>query len=169
MRRGFISGWLGYRLATVFTKLTGIMTIRSRLRAHDLTNNIDYGWIGYRSVTELGAGALMEEWNTGPNTMKNFKYMAVGTSSTAENAGHTALLAEVESRVLCAKYSMGAGNVIDIVGQQTYTGSFALREHGVFNAATLGILFDRTMFSTVNVAPSTVIEWTYEITAATGG
>jgi hypothetical protein len=151
-------------------RLTGMTVMRSRLRAIDKTLGIDYGWIGYRCVTQVGAIALIREWYDGPNVMKNFKYMGVGTNSQAESSSDTSLLGEIaEARNACTIYLMGGGNALSIIAEHTYTGIYTLREHGVFNASVSGSLFDRTMFSSIIVGVGTVVEWTYEITAGYGG
>lgn len=146
-----------------------MVTVTSRLRAVDLTHGIDYGWVGYRCVTTVGAIALMREWYDGPNVMKNFIYQNTGIGSAAESASDSSLGSEVEARTLSTLYLLGAGNALSIITEHTYAGIYALREHGVFNALTLGGLFDRTVYAQIITGVGTVIEWTYEITANFGG
>jgi hypothetical protein len=49
------------------------------------------------------------------------------------------------------------------VGTITYDGSYAVTEHGLFNASSGVTLMDRTVFSAINVANNDQIEFTFDI------
>ncbi len=91
-------------------------------------------------------------------------HMAVGTNNVAPNAGHAALLGEIGRAVLVSATS--TDNVV------TYSSLFApgvgtgaLTEAGIFNAASVGIMVARTVFSVVHkeADDSLTINWQISI------
>lgn len=102
------------------------------------------------------------------NNFKNYKYHASGTGTTAEAATNTALVAEVGSRVTGTQIE-GNANQYKSVATITYDGSYAITEHGLFNASSGGTLMDRTVFSPVNVISGDSIQFTFTITFTAGG
>ena len=91
-------------------------------------------------------------------------HMAIGTTNGAPNAGHTALLGEIGRAVLVSAKS--TDNVV------TYSSLFApgvgtgaLTEAGIFNAASVGIMVARTVFSVVHkeADDSLTINWQISI------
>ncbi len=99
---------------------------------------------------------------------KNYKYHGTGTGTTAEAAGDTALVTEVGSRVTGSQVE-GNANQYKSVATITYSGSYAITEHGLFNASTGGTLMDRTVFSPVNVISGDSIVFTFTISFNSGG
>jgi len=99
---------------------------------------------------------------------KNYKYHGTGTGTTAEAAGDTALVTEVGSRVTGSQIE-GNANQYKSVATVTYAGTYAITEHGLFNASTGGTLMDRTVFSPVNVQSGDSIVFTFVITFSSGG
>lgn len=92
-------------------------------------------------------------------------HMSVGTSSTAVNAGQTALSAEVSPRVALTSTAV-VGNVITFTATfSPGVGSGALVEAGVFNALTSGSMLCRTVFSVVtkDVLDTLTIVWNLTI------
>lgn len=77
-------------------------------------------------------------------------YTAIGTGTTAAASGQTALVTEIDRNA--ATYAHTAGTKVF-----TLTSSFpagdgtgALTEAGIFNAASVGTMFDRVVFPVVN-------------------
>jgi len=64
-----------------------------------------------------------------------------------------------------------AANQLRSVGTQSFTGSGAITEHGLFSVITesAGVLWDRSVFSAINVDNGDSIEWTYTCTVSAGG
>jgi len=93
------------------------------------------------------------------------KYLGVGTDSTAAGATQTALLAAVETRSLAAQ-----SRVTTTVTNDTYqavatidmAASHALREVGVFSAATDGSMYARAVFSEVSLENGDSLVATYK-------
>lgn len=167
---GWIRGWLGYKLARPFHKLTGTLVFTTVWKARDLTHGIDYGIVGFRCVTQLGVAKMMGDWHSDTSTMYDVKYFGYGIVATAENTGDTTLYSEVETRDGATMYLGGAGNSISFVTTHTYASAYTLREIGLLSALSNGTLWDRTVLSpTVTVAGGTAVEWTYVITAVAGG
>jgi hypothetical protein len=101
-------------------------------------------------------------------TINAYKYHASGTGTTAEAAAQTALVTEVGSRVVGTQVE-GNANQYKSVATVTYSGTYAITEHGLLNAAAAGTLMDRTLFSPVNVISGDSIQFTFTITFTAGG
>ena len=176
LRWNFILGFLAYYTAKGFTKLTGIPTITSRLMGRlirDDGSTVDYGILGYRVVTTAGVGFLVDDWDDDTTDITTMNFHASGTDNTAEDTSDTALGTEstgVTDRATGTKTQPSA-NVLQSVGTQTFTGSAAIVEHGILSSATegAGVLWDRTVFSAINVASSDQIQFTYQCTVNAGG
>lgn len=99
---------------------------------------------------------------------KNYKYHGSGTGTTAETAAQTALISQVGSRVIGTQ-TEGSANEYVSVATITYATTSAITEHGLFNAATAGVLCDRTVFAPVNVISGDSIQFTFSIKFTSGG
>ena len=176
MRWGFISGWFFYHLAWLFSWVTGIPTLRSKLQARVIKADgtiIDYGVLGYKSITDAGVAFLVDDWDDDTTDITTMNFHASGTSSAAENVTDTALGAEattVTDRVAGTKTQPSA-NVLQSVGTNAFTGSAAVVEHGLFSVITesAGVLWDRTVFTVINVVNGDSIQYTYQCTISAGG
>lgn len=101
--------------------------------------------------------------------LNDYKYHDSGTGVGGEVAGDTALGTPCgESRDAGTQVEGATANIYKTVATHTYAGTFAITEHGVFDASTSGILMDRTVFSAINVTASDKIEFTYELTLTAG-
>jgi hypothetical protein len=168
-------GWILNMLAIFFTKLTGIPTLIAELRAVKRQADgtvIDYGVLSYRVVTNAGVAFLVDDWDNDATNITDMNYHASGTGTAAENATDTALGTEATSvtdRATGTK-SQPAANQLRSVGTQTYTGTAAITEHGLFSTATesAGTLWDRSVFSAINVVDTDTIQWTYTCTLTAG-
>ena len=100
----------------------------------------------------------------------DFKYHDSGTGIVAEAATDTALgTPTAEARDIGTQVEGATANVYKSVATHTYAATFAITEHGLLNAATLGILMDRTVFTAINVVVGDKIEFTFTITFSSGG
>lgn len=102
---------------------------------------------------------------TTTNTPTAMTHMAVGTSSTAPAAGDTALGAEA-GRVALASATSSANVVTYTATFPAGTGTGALVEAGIFNAASSGTLLCRTTFSVVNKGAADAMSITWTITVS---
>lgn len=176
-RPNFITGWLMVHVARAFSRLTGIPTITSQLslRLRHAGTWTDYGIVGYRVVTSAGVNFLVDDWTDSTTAITNMKYHGVGTGTTAENATDTAI--ETESTTVLNPDSTRAtgtmtqpsANIQQSVGTLTFDGSAAITEHGICSAASGAYsLWDRTVFSAVNVVSGDSIQFTYQCTLTAG-
>src|SRR6478735_229003 len=101
MRWGYMWGIFCFYLARGFSWLTGIPTVTGRLRLRKRLIDgtwIDYGWVGYRVVTNAGVAFMVDDFDpttaSATNDITTLKYHGVGTTNTAENVADTALAAE---------------------------------------------------------------------------
>lgn len=135
---------------------------------------MDYGIISTRLVTTAGVGFIVDAFQ-GSVEAEAMNYHECGTGTTAENASQTALVTPCttvlnpnSTRAVGTQGEGASANIYRTVGTLDFDGSAAVTEHGVFSAASTGVLLDRSVFSAVNVVSGDSIEFTYEITFATG-
>ncbi len=101
------------------------------------------------TITDAGLEAVAK-MIMGYSTISAFKYIATGTSATAEDETHTALGSENTTygaqRTLASLGYPGAGisqwSVLFV-----FTGSVAIRELGLFNASSAGTMYMRHLLS----------------------
>jgi len=100
----------------------------------------------------------------------DYKYHDSGTGTNVEAAANTALQTTTgEARTVGTQTEGATANIYKSVGTHTYAGAFAITEHGLLNAAAAGTLMDRSVFTAINVANNDKVEWTYQLTCASGG
>lgn len=132
---------------------------------------IDLGLLGKRAVTDTGVADLVDDWDDGSGDIALFNFHDSGTSSTGENQTDTNLIAEAgpATRATGSK-SQPSANIIRSVGTISYTGTLAIVEHGLFSTANRAtdLMWDRTVFSAINVVSGDSIQFTYECTFTAG-
>lgn len=127
----------------------------------------DLGIISRRVITTAGVNFIVAcHQNTAELELINFH--AMGTGSTAEAIGDTALVTEVEARVSGVQ-SAPAGNQYRSVATITATAGRSIQEHGILSASSAGTLFDRSIFSAVALTTGDSIQFTYTVTYTAGG
>ena len=106
----------------------------------------------------------------------DYKYHHSGEGVGAENATDSALGTPRENARDAGTQVEASSKVYESVATTTYTGTYAITEHGLFNTAgaggppvTGGILMDRTKFAAINVVSGNQIEWTFTIAFTSGG
>ena len=97
-------------------------------------------------------------------TADAMSHMAIGTGSTAASASNAALGAEA-GRVSLASTTVTANAVAYVATFAAGTGTGAITEAGILNAASAGDLLCRTVFSVVNkgASDSMTITWTVTV------
>lgn len=138
-------------------------------------DEVDLGLASLRVVTTAGVGAMVDALQ---NTfeLENFKFHALGTGTNAEASSDTALQTELTTQYspdgTRATGTQGEGasaNIYRTVGTVTVDAACAITEHGVLSQATVGgVLLDRSVFSTVNLAVSDSLQVPYELTIPAG-
>lgn len=130
---------------------------------------IDLGCVGRRVVTTAGVNYMRDDFNAaaGSADITNFKYHGCGTGTTAEAITDTALVTETETRVTGSQ-SGAVSKIYVTAAQFTFSATRAITEHGIFSASSSGTLWDRTVFSALNVVSGDTITFTYSLTIADG-
>lgn len=91
-------------------------------------------------------------------------HMAIGTGTTTPNTANTALVAQT-GRVAFSAATRTNNQVTYSAVFPAGTGTGAITEAGIFNAASLGTMLCRTVFTTVNkdILDTLTINWTVTI------
>jgi hypothetical protein len=94
-----------------------------------------------------------------------FKYIAIGTGTTAESATDTALVSEIaRGLATCSRTTTNVTNdTAQLVYTFTFTASYAITESGVFDASTEGNMLCRKTFSAINVSSGDSLQVTWKI------
>lgn len=133
-------------------------------------------WVGEMSVANLitnaGIAAIAGRIN-GHGWLNAFTYIALGTGTTAANVADTTLEAELSTSGLAranGTVDRETDTVTNDTASITYTwtasGSAAVTESGVLNAASDGILLNRQVFSAVNLVNGNSFQVTHKFKAA---
>lgn len=128
-------------------------------------------------VTTAFAAFVAAQLITETSVFGDFKYHHSGEGVGAENVADTALGTPRENARDVGTQVQGASAVgYKSIATTTYTGTYAITEHGLFSTAGAGgppvvggTLMDRSVFAAINVVATNQIEWTYELTVAAGG
>jgi len=171
---GVLAAWTVFYLFGI-PSLIGQVRLRKINRATGRV--IDYGLVGWRVVTTVGVGYIVDAFQ---NTveLENMKYHGFGTGGTAEAVGDTALVTELTTQY-AVDSTRPTGTTIEGASANIYRsvatlspdtgGTIAVTEHGIFSAASAGVLLDRTLFAAVNlVAGSDSLQATYDLTFTAG-
>ncbi len=171
---GIITTWLAHGL----TMLTGIPTITSELAVQVIRRDgrrINYGVVSRRVVTNNGVAFIVDAWQNSVE-LENMKYHGCGTGTTAEAAGDSALVTESttalnpDSTRATGTQTEPGTNQLTSTGVVTFDNSAAITEHGLFSQAATGggVLFDRSVFSAINVVSGVSISFAYTVTFTAG-
>lgn len=134
------------------------------------------GLLGERVITTVGVGFLVDAWQNIVE-LEIQKYHGLGTGSTAEAIGDTALVTELTTEYTGNVRATGSltegatGNIFRTVGANLLDGTpgATLREHGIFSASTVGVLWDRTVFAAITLSSGDELDTTYDMSASSGG
>jgi len=135
------------------------------------------GLLSTRLVTDNGVAFIVDDWDTGSTEIANLNYHGCGTGTNAEAQGDSALQTESttvlnpDSTRATGTKSQPAANQLRSVGTVTFDGSAAITEHGILSQAATGggVLWDRSVFSAINVGNGDSIQFTYTCTLSAGG
>lgn len=112
--------------------------------------------------TNVGKGLV-----TGLLAASAVKYVAIGTTNTAEAASQTALATEVETRVAGTQSQQTTTSTSDtyqVVATLSITATRALVESGVFDQLALGgNMYVRGVFAVINLVNGDSIQLTWKV------
>lgn len=118
-------------------------------------------------VTNVGFASFAKRFG-GLGSVAAFTYIAIGTGTTAANVADTTLQTEITTnggqRVSVTPTSTTTtvtDDTIVLANTFTFTGSFALAEVGILNAASAGNLASRYVYSVINVTSGMQVAYTY--------
>lgn len=169
--------------ADVIDRISSVVVLHSSLsavhidRSRGLPVSWDYGEVSHHVITTAGVGFLVDAWQNIVE-LEIMKYHGVGTGTTAEAVGDTALVTESttalnpdSTRATGSTTEGASANIFRSVGTPTFDATAAITEHGLFSQAATGggVLWDRSVFSAINVASGDSIQFTYDMTASSGG
>lgn len=173
-RRIFAAG-LAKGIARV-ANAVGVLTMVGELRAVWIRGNyrkapkfVDLGLLGHRSVTDAGVAFMATDFFDGSTDITTFDFHDAGTGTNAEAVGNTTLQTPWGGARVSGTPTNPTAPQYRSVGTITFTGSFAIVEHGLFSASTSGTLWDRTVFSAINVVNTDAIQFTYTLSITSGG
>lgn len=136
----------------------------------------DYGVVCRKVVTDTGVGHLVDARQNlvEPETIN---YHGLGTGGTAEAASQTALVTELTTQYnpdntrATGTQSEPASNQYRSVGTNTVDATAAITEHGIFAQAAVGggVMYDRSLFSVVNLASGDSLQSTWTESLTSGG
>jgi hypothetical protein len=181
-RKNLLDGSYAIPLLAKLARRLGLMVGYGELRGRVLHADgtvTDLGLLGRRVVTDAGVTYLAADFAGGANDCNLFKFHGFGVGTTAESASQTALVTE-ETTQYATDNTRPTGSQSS--STNTYTtvatyspdsgGTRAITEHGLFSQAATGggTMWDRTVFSAVNiVASSDSLQATYILTLPSGG
>lgn len=128
----------------------------------------NYGIVSCKKVTNEFVNYLAGIMETDATTIGDFKYHISGTGTTAEANTQTALVTPIgTAREVGTQTS--STNTYTSVATITYSDTYAVTEHAIFNtvytsAQADGTLLDRSVFAAVNVVSGESVQFTYVLT-----
>jgi len=127
--------------------------------------------ISFALVTNAGAAYMASDFAGGGVSphIGAFNFHDDGTGTTAAAVTDTALQTPTGGSRVAGTQSSPSSQVYRSVATISFTGSFAITEWGLFSASTSGTLWDRRVFSAINVASGDSIQYTYNLTVNSGG
>jgi hypothetical protein len=154
-----------------YRHLAGVGTLAQLSAVHIAADGTrtDLGVISRRLVTTAGVNWLATCF-TNTVEAETLNFHDCGTGSTAESVGQTTLVTPFGgSRVTGTQSTPGSTNIYRSVATIAFTTTLAIVEHGIFTASTSGTMFDRSLFSAINVINGDSIQFTHETTFPSGG
>jgi hypothetical protein len=140
-----------------------------RLVCYDKNGNLKWD-TGFLKNTITNAGLAILPNLAGGLSADPFTYLALGTDSTAENAAHTTLQAEITdsgleraSATVTRVTTTVTNDTLQLYKQWEVTGTKDVEEVGVFNASSGGTMLGRKLTTTQSVVDGDRLRATYKI------
>lgn len=176
--RNFLNVWRGLwrvLVAKFFGVPTFVGTVYATVKRAD-GSVVNLGMISMRVVTDTGVAFIVDAFQNSVE-LENMKYHGYGTGTNAEAAANTALQTELttqyqtnNTRPTGSTTEGATANIYRTVGTVTPDAAVAITEHGIFDqAASGGVLLDRSVFSAINLNGSgDSLQTTYDLTFTAG-
>jgi len=173
-------GWKRLVVAELARRYTRMPYLLGTLKLKVLRasgEEVDLGLASLRVVTTAGVNFLVDALQ-GTTEPELLRFHAIGTGTTAESTGQTALVTELttqystdNTRATGTLAEGSAANIFQTVGTNTVDSAVAITEHGILSQAATGggTLLDRSLFAAVNLANGDSLQTTYELTIPAGG
>lgn len=120
-------------------------------------------------VTSAGKAGVASRIN-GAGSEAAFTYIAIGIGTTGAAAGNTTLESEITTNGGQRTNGTASRTTVDVTNDNArvvatfnFTGSFAVTEAGLLNAASSGVLLNRQTFTAVNVVSGDSLQMTIDI------
>lgn len=122
-------------------------------------------------VTTAGVNYMASDFASGgvTPTISGFKFHASGTGSTAAAVTDTTLGTDSGVARVTGTPTNPSANQYRSVATMAYVSTLAITEWGLFSASTTGTLWDRRVFTAINVVSGDSIQFTYTLTVNNGG
>lgn len=120
-------------------------------------------------VTTAGINYEMASMVSNANPMSNLKYHDSGTGTNSPVIGDTALQSPAGPARVVGTATNPSGTQLQQSAVIVYSASLAITEWGLFNAATLGTMWDRRTRAAYNVNNLESIQFDYILTGNAGG
>jgi hypothetical protein len=127
--------------------------------------------LGSGVVTTEGVNYLAADFAGGASDINLFKFHDSGTGATAAAIGDTDLQTPAGPTTRATGSQSASTNTYTTVGTIAYTGTLAITEWGLFTTAARGTteIWDRKVFTAINVVSGDSIQFTYVLTITAGG
>lgn len=119
-------------------------------------------------ITSAGKAAVAEKIG-GLGSVTDFTYLALGYDGTTATATDTTLTSEATDSGLARAASTvttDTGAILQLVHAWTASASKVIRECGVLNASSSGVLLAHSDFNSISVDSDDSIQITYKITVS---
>lgn len=135
----------------------------------------DYGIVSRKLVTTVGVNYIVDAFQNLVE-LENMKFHGLGTSAATEAVGNTGLTVELttqynpdNTRATGTTIEGASANVYRTVATNTVDAAATIEEHGIFSAASAGVLLDRSLTGTKTLASGEGLQSTYDLTMTAGG
>ncbi len=163
--------------AVIMETRLGITVLRQPTSPFRLGNDLieDYGIVGHRLVTSAGVNAVAT-YLAGGAAANTFRFHGLGTGAGAAAIGDVALTTEITTEYAVnntrptGTQTNPSANVYQTVATNTVDAAVANTEWGLFSQAATGggTLFDRFLYSVINLANGDGITTTFALTLTAG-
>ena len=128
---------------------------------------LDLGVVSRRVITTVGAAYVVDAFQNLVE-LEAMNWHDSGTGNTAESAGDTGLVAPGGPARVAGVQSEVSSTVLRSIAVVTYTTTQTIQEHGIFSGSTGSVLLDRSVFTGIPVVNGSQIQFTWDLTVATG-
>lgn len=137
------------------------------------TRRYALGVLSRRVVTDAGVAFMADDFFDASQEITSFDFHDSGTGTTAEAVTDVDLVTPAGPTTRATgTASNPTAPVYRTIGTISYTSTLAITEHGLFADATRGApdtLWDRSVFSAINVVNGDSIQFTMSLTITAGG